>query len=83
MMILCDIGNSTYHFLHNTKEFKLNINDDIPSLNSNDNIYYISVNKDAKDKLLHKYPSAIDIKDYFQFETKYLKQNKQNISKGK
>jgi hypothetical protein len=31
-MILCDIGNTTYHFLDGKKDFKVSVNDDITKL---------------------------------------------------
>jgi len=70
-MILCDIGNSTYHFLENEKSFKLSIEDELPDLQVQENIYFISVNENASKKLLVKYPYAINIQKYFNFKTQY------------
>jgi len=70
-MILCDIGNSTYHFLENEKSFKLSVEDELPNLQINKKIYFISVNENASKKLLLKYPKAINIQKYFNFKTQY------------
>ncbi len=68
-MILCDIGNTTYHFLDGKKDFKVATNQKLPKLKST--IYFISVNKKATKKLLKSYPDAIDIQKYIKFSTKY------------
>ena len=68
-MTLCDIGNTTYHFLQEDKEFKISINDNISKIPTQ--IYYISVNDIAEKKLLTNYPNAINIKSYFDFKTSY------------
>jgi len=72
-MILCDIGNTTFHFKTKNKEFKVNINDSLKSIfNKNKKIYFISVNKKATKKLLKEYPNAIDIKNIITFKTQYI-----------
>ena len=68
-MILCDIGNSTFHFLKDENEFKISIADTLPVFE--DTIYFISVNEAASKKLLNQYPNAINIKDFFTFNTSY------------
>jgi type III pantothenate kinase len=68
-MTLCDIGNSTFHFLQNDKEFKVSVDDELPKLSLP--IYFISVNDKASKKLLNTYPKAINIKSYFKFNTSY------------
>jgi len=68
-MTLCDIGNTTYHFLNNEKEFKVSITDTLPNIKNK--IYFISVNDQATKKLLQRYPNAINIKCYFSFKTAY------------
>jgi len=71
-MILCDIGNTTFHFKTSKKEFKISTNDTLDNLaNFKKNIYFISVNKKATKKFLLKYPNAINIKDIIHFETLY------------
>lgn len=71
-LILCDIGNTTYHFCNTTngKDFKVLLSDKLPkALDSR--IYYISVNKKAAKKLIKNFPDAIDLKDHIKFNTKY------------
>lgn len=68
-MILCDIGNSTFHFLINGKHKKYDIDKEIPSF-TND-IYYVSVNNKATLKLLDINPQAKDITEVLEFETQY------------
>ncbi len=68
-MILCDIGNSTYHFLINGKHEKYFLNEKLPKFD--DKIYYISVNKSASKKLLKSNPKAKNIEKLMNFDTKY------------
>ncbi len=68
-IILCDIGNTTFHFRSKNKDFKISHKEKLPKLKGN--IYFISVNKKATTKLLEKYPSAVDLKPYIKFDTKY------------
>ena len=61
-MILCDIGNTTYHFKVDKKDFKISINEEIDKLPSFDgSLYFISVNKKGTKKFLKKYPNAINL----------------------
>ncbi len=69
-MILCDIGNTTFHFLDGRKSIKIPLNEKLPELT--ENIYFISVNKKATKKLKEKYPKAINLKRYIDFKTSYL-----------
>ena len=75
MMILCDVGNSTYHFsLKNNKEkknFKIGVKSNLKQLKIKDKIYFISVNKKATKKLLKVFPDAINLKKYFTLKTDY------------
>ncbi len=72
-MILCDIGNSTFHFKIKNKNLKLNVNDSLKSIEKlKKDIYFISVNYKATKKLLNTYPKAINIKDLIDFHTKYI-----------
>ena len=68
-MILCDIGNSTFHFYIDGKEKKYSLNEELPSLKQK--IYYISVNKSASEKLKIFYDELIDLEPYITFETSY------------
>ena len=70
-MILCDIGNSTYHFLKGQKDFKVDLNSDLRNLRLNDKIYFISVNEKATIKLLKAFPDAINLNNRFKIKTKY------------
>jgi len=72
-MILCDIGNTSYHFKENKKTFKVSINEslkDLP-LYRKDTIYFISVNKKATKKFIKKFPHSINLKSMLNFETAY------------
>lgn len=76
-MILCDIGNTTFHFKTKDKDFKLGVETKIKDLpkfdkfNKNEKIYFISVNEKASKKLLKRYPGAVDIEKILEFKTKY------------
>jgi type III pantothenate kinase len=73
-MILCDIGNTHYHFFFNNQELKLSV-DQIPVLQKNDilptdYIYYISVNEIAAN-VLKDNNLCIDLSQYIQSNTEY------------
>ena len=68
-MILCDIGNTTFHFLINGKHKKYYIDETLPKLNQT--VYFISVNKNATKKLINNYTECIDLENYLDFETIY------------
>ena len=68
-MILCDIGNTTFHFLINKKHKRYSLSDELPSLKGD--IYFISVNKRATAKFLKSYPKAKNLKTMMNFKTKY------------
>ena len=71
-MILCDIGNTTYHFKTNENSFKIKIKESLEELPKyKEPIYFISVNKKATKKLLKKYPKAINLENKIQFKTAY------------
>lgn len=73
-MILCDIGNTTYHFKTKNKDFKILVKDNIKKikeLNKKDKIYFISVNEKAAKKLLKYYPNAFNLENILKFQTKY------------
>ena len=69
-MILCDIGNTSYHFLEGDVETKQNAQT-FEASTINDDVYYISVNADV-DKTLtqlsnwHDLRSAIDWPKYYE-----------------
>ena len=68
-MILCDIGNSTFHFLINGKHKKYDINEKVPFFK--EDIYYVTVNKKATLNLLNVNTHAKDITKILDFKTKY------------
>ncbi|MEA3513279.1 MAG: type III pantothenate kinase [Campylobacterota bacterium] len=71
-MILCDIGNTTFHFKTPKESFKIGTKESLKDLsNYKKDIYFISVNKKATKKLLDKYPKAINIENSIKFETSY------------
>lgn len=68
-MILCDIGNTTYHFLINGKHKKYFLDEKVPKFD--DKIYFVSVNEKATKKLLKKNPHAKNINKFLKFSTAY------------
>lgn len=71
-MILCDIGNTTFHFKMKKKDFKIGVNEPLTKIKkSKEQIYFLSVNKKATKKLLKNFPTAIDISSYIDFKTNY------------
>ena len=69
-MILCDIGNTTFHFLINGKHKKFNLDEEIPFLAKD--ICYVSVNEKATKKLLSINPHSKDITEFLKFKTEYI-----------
>jgi type III pantothenate kinase len=72
-MILCDIGNTSYHFKINKKTFKISTKEslkDEPTY-SKEAMYFISVNKKATKEFIKKYPKAINLKSFINFNTAY------------
>jgi len=70
ILILCDIGNTTFDFLIKNKHKKYSVKDEIPFFKKD--IYFVSVNKEATKKLLKTNPHAKDISEILQFKTKYV-----------
>ena len=68
-MILCDIGNTTYHFLINGKHKKYFLDEKVPKFD--DEIYFVSVNEKATKKLLKKNSHAKNINKFLKFSTAY------------
>ncbi|MBL3520466.1 MULTISPECIES: type III pantothenate kinase [Arcobacteraceae] len=68
-MILCDIGNTTFHFLIDGKHKKYFLDEKIPKFK--DNIFYISVNEKATKKLIKKNPQAKNLSNIIKFDTTY------------
>lgn len=68
-MILCDIGNTTYHFLIRDKHKKYFLDEKVPKFD--DEIYFVSVNEKATKRLLKKNPHAKNINKFLKFFTEY------------
>jgi type III pantothenate kinase len=71
-VILCDIGNSTFHFKIKKESFKIGVEESLkPVKKYKGQIYFISVNKKATKKLLNAFPNAIDLAQFIKFDTSY------------
>ncbi len=71
-MILCDIGNSTFHFQTSGGTFKVGVKDSIEKIFTQDKkIYFVSVNQKASQKLKNNYPNSVDLSPFIQFKTDY------------
>ncbi len=68
-MILCDIGNSSFHFLINKEEKKYSLDGKLPILE--EKVYFISVNEKATKKLKENYNDTVDLEPFINFETAY------------
>ena len=68
-MILCDIGNTTFHFNINGEDKRLLLNCELP--NFKERVYYISVNESATAKLKHSNDEVVDLEPLIEFKTKY------------
>jgi len=68
-LILCDIGNTTFHFLIDEKHKKYFLDEKIPTFD--ENVYFVSVNEEATKKLLQQNPKARNINEFLNFETSY------------
>ena len=69
-MILCDIGNTTFHFLIENEHKKFSLDEELPKLN--ETVYFISVNEKATKKLNKNYTKCINLEKYINFKTVYL-----------
>ena len=68
-MLLCDIGNTSYHFLDGTQSFKKDVQTFDPST-LKEKIYFISVNIEVKEKL-EKLSNWIDLSTFIEKEKYY------------
>lgn len=68
-LILCDIGNTTYHFLIKGKHKKYFLDEKVPKFD--EEIYFVSVNEKASKKLIKKNPHAKNINKLLNFQTSY------------
>jgi type III pantothenate kinase len=66
-MILCDIGNTHFHFYYKTKII------DIKKCKvKNTKVYYISVNEKKEKELLKKNPDSVNLAEFVIFNTSYI-----------
>ncbi len=68
-MILCDIGNTTFHFLVGGKHQRFLLDEELPRFKQS--IYFISVNEKGSKKLKKTYTKCIDLQEYLTFKTTY------------
>jgi type III pantothenate kinase len=66
-VILCDIGNTHFHFSYNGK-----LIDSDKCKIKQEKIYYISVNEEKTKELLKKNPTSIDLSNFVNFDTSYV-----------
>jgi len=65
-MILCDIGNTHFHFNKDGRIF-----DEVSCSIKKEKIYFISVNDKKTQQLLKKNPTSIDLSNFVKFNTSY------------
>ena len=70
VLILCDIGNTTFHFFINGEHEKYFLDEELPKID--EPIYYISVNEIATKKFKKSFSRAINLKEYINFNTTYV-----------
>ncbi len=68
-MILCDVGNTTYHFLIDGKDYRYLLEEELPFIS--EMIYYISVNDKATEKIESFYENCINLEKFLDFKTAY------------
>jgi type III pantothenate kinase len=68
-MLLCDVGNTTYHFLDDEKDYKLFVKDYNPET-TKEKVFYICVNQDIKAKL-QKLNNWIDLSKFINMQNYY------------
>jgi len=76
-MLLCDIGNTSYHFLEDSKEYKKNVYDFHPESVS-ERVYYICVNTSVQEKLKNL-ENWVDLSVYVNMEKYYTTMGKDRI----
>lgn len=73
-MILCDIGNTTFHFQTSSKTFKVSVEQSLKTYKElllSQPLYFLSVNQTATNKLLEICPNGLDISPYVKLSTPY------------
>lgn len=68
-MLLCDIGNTSYHFLDNDRDYKEDVRSFEPSL-VKERVFYICVNQYLKERL-KKLPNWVDLSLYTSLSNYY------------
>ncbi|RLA69794.1 MAG: pantothenate kinase [Epsilonproteobacteria bacterium] len=68
-MLLCDIGNTSYHFYDEERDYKASVSDFEPSILT-ETLYYISVNADLEKKL-ESLVNWIDLRPFIDWENYY------------
>ncbi|RXJ87496.1 type III pantothenate kinase [Arcobacter sp. CECT 8985] len=68
-LILCDIGNTTFHLLVNENEKRYLLNEKLPAFN--EKVYYISVNDKGQDSLKSTHNDIVNLENYIDFKTPY------------
>ena len=68
--ILCDIGNTTYSFLIDDKIKKFALDEEI-LIEKDNKIYFVSVNKQAVNKLKQKFKDTINLAPFFKIKSNY------------
>jgi type III pantothenate kinase len=68
-MLLCDIGNTSYHFYNEREDYRVNI-DDFDPLTCKEDVYYINVNAKV-DPLLKELKNWIDLSLHVRWQKYY------------
>ena len=68
-LILCDIGNTTFHFSIDGIHTKYFLGEDLPTFH--ETVYFVSVNDEATAKLKRSNTTCVNLENYFNFKTKY------------
>lgn len=70
-MILCDIGNTYYHYYEGGRMWR-QPSSETPKIDRHGKkLYYISVRDDARERLVDHYPDAIDLEKHLNLDTEY------------
>ena len=70
-MTLCDIGNTSYHFINENSEFKYSVDESLNTVKLCEPIYFISVNDKASIEFVSNFPQAKNLKEILKIDSKY------------
>ena len=70
-MILCDIGNSSYHFFDTEQKTNFKIFDDEKLPKIEERVYFASVNEKKTEVFIQRFPNCINLEQFCEFETSY------------